>query len=800
MQRLPTWYLVVCLFLLVTLLSGCPTPEERAEEARAEARHALETGQRAEAVAALKRLRATQPDTPEALNELVGLLIQAGEAPQAVWVLEEGLERFPERDDLRLSLATTALLTNNPSLAGRTLRAIPASSEQHATSLLLLAQAELQLGHLGQALDLLAAGERTYPEIAQFNVSRIATLLAENRFDEARVIIARVRGEATPEVLAHLRRQEASLNQRDVQARIAAEQSTSVPLARLSELVDEDSEDLTLWQALVESSVRAGRLTEALERLESATKESPDHVALLYLTAQLRAMRGEPEEAQLLLEAVVERVPSPSAYLALGNFLMGRDQAQDAERIYAVAALAFPEAVQLRKYRVEALLALDDLDGARAEFGRFRELAPHDPHVEYLIARLELAEGDADAAVARLRELVPDFDQAATQFWLGAALEAAGDPAGASRRYQLAIIRDPAQPAPYRGAIHLAEQRGDWRAVVGLAELLVVRVPGAVDGWLALLQSLLQLEEPEQAEKLARQGVQRFPEDPEVRSLWVRALLASGRFDEAMQALDDAVSKTGASPALDAERALALGIAGRVAEGLALANEALEKHPDEVRLHGVRAALSFQAGDAETGAAAVERALDLSPENPSPLRMRAQFRAATGRLEGARADCERYLAIRPEDTEVHFILAVVHEKAGRFDAAIRSYRRAAELDRNSFEPRNNLADLLQRRGDLDAALEMAQEAYALADDNPYVADTLGWMYVEKGLVDRGVSLLEEAHRGIPEHPVVQLHLALAYLEASRRDDARRLLVELRPRAQADAALLGQVDDALRSLE
>ena len=88
----------------------------------------------------------------------------------------------------------------------------------------------------------------------------------------------------------------------------------------------------------------------------------------------------------------------------------------------------------------------------------------------------------------------------------------------------------------------------------------------------------------------------------------------------------------------------------------------------------------------------------------------------------------------------------------------------------------------------------------MADDNPYVADTLGWMYVEKGLVDRGVSLLEEAHRGIPEHPVVQLHLALAYLEASRRDDARRLLVELRPRAQADAALLGQVDDALRSLE
>jgi len=799
MQR-STPHAVVALVLWAVLQLGCPTPEEQAEDARAEARSALESGRRGEALAALERLRASQPDTPEALIELAQLLVQAGEAPQAVWVLEAGLDRFPDRDDLRLGLATAGLLTNDPSLAARALRAIPEASEQHATALLLLAQAELQLGHLDRALEVLDAGEARHPEIAQFGLSRVVTLMQEKRFDDARVALARARESATPEVLPHLRRQEALLELRDLEARAAADEPTDVPFDRLQALVAEAGDDVRLWQVLVEAAARTARAPRAFELLDAATRERPDDVSLLTLLARLQVMRGEPDEAERLLRTVIERAPSPSAYLSLGSLLMGRDRMPETARLYADAIEAFPEEAQLRKFRVEALLAMDDLDGARAEFGRFRAAAPRDPNVEYLLARLELAEGNPDAAVARLRELVPKLDQAATQFWLGVALEAAGDPAGASRRYQLAIARDPAQPTPYRGAIHLAEQRGDWREVVSWAELLVMRAPGAADGWIALLQSLLQLDEAASAEKVARQAVERFPDEPQMRALLVRSLLAQNRFDEATQALDEAVAKAGDSPDLKAERALALGIAGRGAEGIALADEALVAHPGVARLHAVKAALSFQAGDAETGAAEVERALELEPENPNPLRMRAQFRAATGRFEGARADCERYLEARPRDSGVHFMLGVVHEKSGRFEEAVAAYRRAAELDVRAFEPRNNLADLLHRLGDVDGALVAAQEAYALAAGNPYVADTLGWMYVEKGLVDRGLSLLEEAHQGAPEHPVVQLHLALAYRDAARPDDARRLLEDLRPRTAGDAALRGQVDDALRSLE
>jgi thioredoxin-like negative regulator of GroEL len=89
MQRSPTsrGFALTLALLATALAAGCPTPEERAGEARSEAERALEAGRRADAVAALDRLRAAQPETPEARIELAKLLVQAGEAPQAVWLL-----------------------------------------------------------------------------------------------------------------------------------------------------------------------------------------------------------------------------------------------------------------------------------------------------------------------------------------------------------------------------------------------------------------------------------------------------------------------------------------------------------------------------------------------------------------------------------------------------------------------------------------------------------------------------------------------------------------------------------------
>ncbi len=777
------------------VLSVCASPEERAESAPAAVQEALQRGDRDAALAALQDLRESQPDTPEALAEYTTLLVRAGEANQALWRLEAAVQRFPERHDLRLALASAALLVNDASRARAAAGRIPADSEHHPRALLTLAWAELQLGSLEGALALFEEAERRYPDLPQARVARIATLVNERRFDDARQALKEAnQSPESAESSEALHRLEIALY------RVEATQGESeAAIAALRALVEADPSDLPAWNALVQVLWAAGRAADARDIVRAALEADPEQLALYTALASLHAALGEADEAELRLRELAERSESPTATLQLALFYTWRQDADRALEVYRDALEAFPDEPMLRKFRAEALVGFGRVEEARAELRRFQAVLSGDPNVEYLRARLELAEGDAAGAAARLQKLMPRLDEATTQFWLGQALEAMGDPVGAELRYGAAIARQPSEPAFYLAAIASAERRGDWRVVGSHAQSLVRRAPGLFEGWAALVTALVNLGEGQRAEEIASKLVEAIPSRADARVLLASALRARGRYAEAFEQLAEAGQGSEPTPELAAERALTLGMSGRVQEAVGAARSALETSPDSARLHSALAALLFQAGQAEAGARAANRALELDPGDPTPLRVRAEFRAATGRLEEARDDCERYLRHRPDDPLVHFILGVVHAKAGRPEQAIAAYQRAAELDSQAFAPRNNLAGLFTARGDLDSALAAAQEAYRIADDNPYVMDTLGWLYLSKGLVERSISLLEDAHAAAPELAEAQLHLALAYREAGRTADARRLLLDLESRDGERGELQTQVEEALHSL-
>jgi tetratricopeptide (TPR) repeat protein len=398
-----------------------------------------------------------------------------------------------------------------------------------------------------------------------------------------------------------------------------------------------------------------------------------------------------------------------------------------------------------------------------------------------------------------LTELAPRLDRAATQFWLGRALEEIGDTNGARRRYGLAQQRDRSWTAPAAALIALDQRRGAWRAVAGHARALVRRAPQRIEGWVALVTALENLGEGESAERAARQCIEQFPDAAEPQLLLARAMRAQGRFEEALEALGAAEKMGASATTLAAERILTLGMADRVDEGVALAREALARDPDAAALHAAHAALLFAAGDSDQGALATDRALAIEPEEPRPLRVRCEFHASIRQWPAARADCTRYLVSRPDDAGAHFMLGVIAQSNGDPLVAAAAYRRAAALDEYDARPLNNLAGLLATEGDLDGALAAAQEAYRLDETNPHVMDTLGELYLRKGLADRAISLLKEAQAAAPDLPDASLHLALAYRDAGRTGEARALLTSLQHSAADHEAIQLQVEEALDSL-
>jgi len=781
----------------IALALACTPSEERAEQAREAVEESIARGDREAALDAIGDLRDVAADTADAQLELAQLLVRAGNAPEAGWLLEDAARRHPDRADVALALARVSLLLGNPARARGVADGIAPEVEQHADALVLRAQAELQLGDLELALATLAEADRLYPDRPEARLVRIATLLSEDRQDEARAAIQETRAELDgddEETRALRRRLDLTL------AQIQAEQGeTEAALRAIDALLDADPADLMAWQALVQVLAKAKRAEEALARVEVALQADEPPAQLHALAAQMHAALGHDEAAEAALRTYVEGSDSAAAYQPLVSFHATHGDAEATLAVLDEVLASFPDEAALHLQRTEALLAAGRAGEAREEKHRFRQATfDGDPQVAYLDARLALAEGDAEGAARRLTDLAPQLDRASTQFWLGRALEESGDLEGARRRYALAQRRDPAWTAPPAALVALEERRGDWRAVAGLARALVARAPYELGAWSALVGALERLGEGKAAEAVARQALERFPDRAEPQLLLAQALRAQGQTDEALAVLAEA-ERLGATSQLAAARIRTLGMGGRVQEGLAEARAAVAAYPEAPEVHAALASLLFASGAAEEGAKATDRALSLAPGQPAPLRERCVFRASTGRWARARDDCTRYLSARPEDAEIAFIRGVALQQLGESQAAISAYRRAAALNERDARPHNNLAGLLADGGDLDGALAAAQEAYRLDETNPYVMDTLGALYLEKGLVDRAISVLEDAHAGAPELADAQLHLGVAYRDAGRTEEARTLLAAVGTNEAARPELRASAKEALDSL-
>ena len=777
---------------------ACGPSPHRAESAREEIRGAIERGDRADAVAAVEVLRDALPHTPEALLEVAAALVTVGSAPDAAWRLEEGLRRFPGRDDLRVAMAHVALLLSNPSRAREVLLAVEEGSAHHPEALLLLGEAELKLGDLDAALAVFEQAEQAYPDRPEAALARVGTLLRERRHDEARAAIEALRADLAlsdpaDERAARLRHRLA-LTLAQLRARQGEPEAA---IAELEAVLERDPRDIQVWQGLVSALLQQRRRGEALERVERVLAGDEPLAELLPVAAQLYTAQGRRDEADRALRRYAEQADAGSAWVPLVLLHSNADDVAGASAAVEEALARFPDDAALHLLDAETRLAANDLEGAWAASARFAEASfEGDPQVEYLEARLALAEGRAEEAAARLRELAPRLDSAATHFWLGRALAELGDGEGAIRRYAQAQRRDPSWAAPAAELIAIAGTRRDWDAMAAHARTLVRRAPQRIESWSLLVDALVAGGRPDEALRTARRAAGIFSDPEPTGRMLARALRAQGRSDEALAALDAAGPGGGW---IELERIHTLAGAGRLDEALALAREQTAAHPERADRHAALAGVAYGLGAAEEGDRASERALALAPHDASPLRVRCEFRAASGRWQGAREDCTRYLAARPEDAGAHFVLGLARASLGDVDGAIASYRRAAELDLSDPRPRNNVAELLARRGELDAALAQAQEAYRLAGDDANVIDTLGALYLRKGLPERAVALLERAHQSAPELPHVSLNLALAYRDAGRTDDARALLTRL---AQQDESrpLRARVEEALHSLE
>ena len=778
--------------LLCAALAGCGSDEGRLDAARDSVREALARQDIAGLQQALSELRAVPAETPEEVLAVSSLMMRAGETAHAVWILEAALARHPERHDLRIRLARGVLVVGDLPRVRGVLEPVEPASEFHLAALLLRARVELDAGDLDAGLALLVEAETRYPDSPQAGLARVSTLLQEDRVDEARAAVEQAIRSAGSEE----RGQQLAVVAAGIEITHGDADSG---IARLHDLVAANPLDAELRGTLAQGLQLAGRIEEAVELIREGLLLDPGQPALFAILAQAELAAGRPSAAEEALLGMIVLADSPSARYLLARVRIFDGRKQDAAETLREAAERFSETPMLRMHEAEAWIDLGLLGRALEAFDSFRRAAPGDPHVDYLGARMALANGDPHRAARDLLGVVSRLDRAYTQFTLGQALEAMGDLSGAERRFGLALLRDTRHPAPAAALIRLAESRGDWEMASNYALQLVARAPGNPQAHATLVAAFTRARQPKRAEAAARFYAQRFPARADAAALLAMTLRAQRRYPEAEAVLADAGARLGRSPHFIHERAVLLGDRGEFAEGLRVLDEAIEALPEEARFQASKAALAFAAGRAELGDAAVEYALALDADYIEVLALRATYRASVGEFEAAQRDAERYLEARPRDAAVLFMLGVIHQRRGQGAEAAAAYRRATELDANSFAAQNNLALLLVEQGEIEEAVQVANRAYARAEDDPQVIGTLGWVYLHHGLVDRSVALLERAHAMNPGSADTQLHLALAYRKAGRAEAARGLLAGLVEHSDARSETRERASATLRGL-
>jgi len=355
------------------------------------------------------------------------------------------------------------------------------------------------------------------------------------------------------------------------------------------------------------------------------------------------------------------------------------------------------DVIDLAKPCYERALAGDDEDGP----------------AWYLLARIEAAVGELEAAVAaseRARELEPG---AAWLHWRrGYWLMDLGQVDEATASFSRALELEPDSPA----------------AVVGLARLALL--DDRADDVIRLVGPLLH--------------GQALPNRVYVQDLLGRALQRVGRGEEAAALISgESTPLTWTDPWSD-----------RMYEERALPEWLIQ-----------RAHSRIVAGDPEAGLELLEPLREWYSDDPALNKMLGMALFALGRSDEAIGMLERAIAARPNDFSSYLNLGLVFEKMEAFDDAERFSRQAVVLNPTSVEARMQHARALH-------ALERHPEALELV--RPVVGERpewgAGWVWlarilVSAGELEDGSDALAKARRYAPRDP--QLAIIEAQLVAAR---------------------------------
>ena len=406
-----------------------------------------------------EQLRALIQLAPRKLQyryQLAVFYSRANRLDDAQRVLEEAVTALPKSDEAKLTLVDFVSSRRTRAEGEQVLRGFIKREPDNY-------DLRLALGGLLQRSGALPEATATYDEVIRLDGTgskglvarnRLAALaLQQGRYDEARRL--------TDEVLKNNPRDNDALT---LQAGVAlAKNDPGSAITDLRTVLRDQPDALAMRRLLAQAYEANGQPALAAEALRVAADQAPDDVGLSVALARVLRQTHQTEQAVTLLETAVRRAPKDvtartllaQAYLDKRDFAAARTAAHDLQTLSPDIPAG---------YHLAAMAAVGEnrLGDAERDFEHALKLAPEAYDSLAALARLQIARGETDKAIERVKSATQgERPSAAALNLLGELylLQKRTDPAiDAFRR---AIDRTPKWWVPYRNLALARVAAGD---------------------------------------------------------------------------------------------------------------------------------------------------------------------------------------------------------------------------------------------------------------------------------------------------------------------------------------------------
>lgn len=516
--------------------------------------------------------------------------------------------------------------------------------------------------------------------------------------------------------------------------------------------------------------------------LRDAIKAFPDNPKAKRALIQLLAEHRGADRAQAQLEAFVKEAPKDNNLkLELADYLQTQGKSDQADAVYhQIIDAAGTDAAGLtaRDRLANAALKRGDVAGAQALIAEVLKASPHDASALAARSSIEMAQGDASAAITDLRTVLRDQPSSLPVLrTLARAHLQNHEPALAEEVLQQAVQTNPKD----------VDARLEWADVL--------RTNGKLDQARPVLEQMVS-EQPEDLrirESLFRVQAQQNDLAAARRTADLIRLgkpdMALGYFltglvDEQEKKLDVAESDyqqalakqpRGTEP-LQALVQLNLG-RKQPARALDQLNAIIAKDADNILARSLKGDVLASQGQFDAASQTYQDAIDRAPKQDSLYRGLSLAQLGGKHTDAAIAALSKGIDQNPDSQQLRLDLALLYTSLGRVDDAVNTYEQAIKRFPNSIGAANNLAMLLVARKDDAASLKRAQELADLlsASKDPVVVDTRGWVAYKSGHYSDAVTLLTQAVDRSPQNPEFSYHLGMAQLKAGNTLGAQKSL-------------------------